>query len=229
MTGGNQVNDPRRIQRARVHAEMKRNNVVTNIKNLFEMSSTIVSSPDFVPKFLRLARDTENLWTQFNVENDSLLDALIDLDKIGEFDSSIEPSVRDMIAAIHVAVDQCDNRTILNPKFVTMSECSVHCAGTAQSQSVDGVNDQPSQAPISITTPDTLPLMSDGYGARLPKIPLPSFDGTIHNWPVFRDRYLVLVGNNTRLSDIEKYYFLLNCVQGSAAEALKHKGYYGVR
>ncbi|KAL5246436.1 hypothetical protein ACI65C_013844 [Semiaphis heraclei] len=61
---------------------MKRNNVVTNIKNVFEMSSTIVSSPDLVPKFLRLAHDTENLWTQFNVENYSLLDALIDLDKI---------------------------------------------------------------------------------------------------------------------------------------------------
>jgi len=34
MTGGNQVDDPRRIQRARVHAEMKRNNVVTNLRIL---------------------------------------------------------------------------------------------------------------------------------------------------------------------------------------------------
>jgi len=38
---------------------------------------------------------------------------------------------------------------------------------------------------------------------------------------VFRDRYIVLVGNNTSLSDVGKYYYLLNCLQGNAAEAIK--------
>jgi hypothetical protein len=38
---------------------------------------------------------------------------------------------------------------------------------------------------------------------------------------VFRDRYAVLVGKNIRSSDVEKYYYLLNCIQGSAAEWIK--------
>jgi hypothetical protein len=105
MTGDGQGDDPSCTKRARVLAELKRNNVATNIKNIFEMAGTIVNSPELFPKFLRLARDTDNLWTQFNVENDSLLDALIDLNKIDDFDTNIEPSV--MVASIHVAVEQC--------------------------------------------------------------------------------------------------------------------------
>lgn len=52
-------------------------------------------------------------------------------------------------------------------------------------------------------------------------ITLPSFDGTIHKWPVFRDTFSVLVGQNSGLSDIEKFYYLLSCLQPSATEVIQ--------
>ncbi|KAL4092069.1 hypothetical protein QTP88_026642 [Uroleucon formosanum] len=45
-----------------------------------------------------------------------------------------------------------------------------------------------------------VPLRVSFQCLRLPKIPLPSFDGTIHKWPVFRDSFSVLAGQN---SDVE--------------------------
>lgn len=56
---------------------------------------------------------------------------------------------------------------------------------------------------------------------RLPKIPLPSFDGTIHKWPVFRDSFSVLVGQNSSLPDIEKFYYLLSCLQPEVTDVIK--------
>lgn len=197
MVGGNTIDETARAHRARVHAEVKRDNSVTNIKKVFEMSAQVGSTPSLTPKFLRLSSTVDDLWTKFSVEQESLLMAVIDLDTVQDFDSELEPSVRDMIASIQVVVDECSQASVTTK---SLPSCS-------------SMGDPPNTAKLPPMTPDT-------RNARLPKIPLPSFNGTIHAWPVFRDRFTVLVHNFT-LSDIEKYYYLLSCLQPCAAEVIK--------
>jgi len=56
---------------------------------------------------------------------------------------------------------------------------------------------------------------------RLPEIPLPTFDGRLKNWPDFRDRFHTLVDWKTNLSNIEKLYYLLRCLQAGPTDVVK--------
>lgn len=217
MGGNSKADDRARAHKARIHAEVKRDNAVTNIERLFELSSQTITSPDLIPKFLLSARNVDKLWSQFSTSNDSLLDALIDLDLVGDFKADLDPQVRDMVTSIQLAVDKCNNSPISSAKPVLDHGIEVVAS---HDHTVEG-NVRSDIMPSPMGSHGTLPLTSDARGARLPKIPLPSFDGSIQNWPVFRDRYTVLVGDNVALSDIEKYYYLLSCLQPVAAEVIK--------
>lgn len=176
---------------------------MVGVSHYNELSAQLVGgSPVLIPKFLKIAHYVDNLWTSFNVEQESLLSALIDLDKIADFDHELESTVRDMVALIQVVVDECNQSSVAMNSFST-----------------SGSMDVPSQNGTSLNFETISPLTSDTRSARLPKIPLPSFNGTIHAWPVFRDRFKVLV-HKTNLSNIEKYYYLLNCLQPCAAEVI---------
>lgn len=50
---------------------------------------------------------------------------------------------------------------------------------------------------------------------QLPKISIPHFDGDLLQWITFRDTYKSLVHDNSKLSDVEKYHYLLSAVSGS--------------
>ncbi|CAI6349887.1 unnamed protein product [Macrosiphum euphorbiae] len=56
---------------------------------------------------------------------------------------------------------------------------------------------------------------------RLPEIPLPQFDGDIHKWPAFRDQFLAVVSQSPDIPDIERFYHLRSCIQGSAADVIR--------
>lgn len=49
---------------------------------------------------------------------------------------------------------------------------------------------------------------------KLPKINLPVFEGTLKDWPQFKDLFLALVHENVSLSPIEKFHFLLSSTKG---------------
>lgn len=57
--------------------------------------------------------------------------------------------------------------------------------------------------------------------ARLPKITLPTFDGRMTNWPFFRDTFTSVIHNDTSLSLIEKFHFLIGSLQGEALAVIK--------
>ncbi|XP_050546116.1 uncharacterized protein LOC126908247 [Daktulosphaira vitifoliae] len=57
--------------------------------------------------------------------------------------------------------------------------------------------------------------------SKLPDIPLPKFDGELKNWPDFRDRFKSLIHQRPSLTNVDKFYYLLSCLQGDPSEVLK--------
>lgn len=56
---------------------------------------------------------------------------------------------------------------------------------------------------------------------RLPKLELFPFDSKIENWPTFFDTFTSLIHNNKQIASIEKFYYLLSAVSGSALTIVK--------
>ncbi|KOB72882.1 Uncharacterized protein OBRU01_11630, partial [Operophtera brumata] len=56
---------------------------------------------------------------------------------------------------------------------------------------------------------------------RLPKLELFPFDSKLENWPTFRDTFSSLIHKNKQIADIEKFYYLLSAVSGSALMIVK--------
>lgn len=52
---------------------------------------------------------------------------------------------------------------------------------------------------------------------HLPKISLPTFDGDIFQWVTFRDKFVALIDSDSSLAPIEKFHYLVGCVNGRAA------------
>lgn len=57
--------------------------------------------------------------------------------------------------------------------------------------------------------------------SRLPDIPLPRFNGDFHFWPTFRDRFKSLVDDRAGLSNIDKLYYLIGCLEGPASDSIR--------
>jgi len=55
----------------------------------------------------------------------------------------------------------------------------------------------------------------------LPKFQLPTFDGHILKWCLFRDTFAALVHYNPQLSSIEKFHYLLSSVSGTATGVVR--------
>lgn len=57
--------------------------------------------------------------------------------------------------------------------------------------------------------------------AKLPILGLPKFYGNYDKWTEFSETIIVLVHNNKRLDDIQKFYNLLDTLQGDAKRVLE--------
>ncbi|KAH7982490.1 hypothetical protein HPB52_005386 [Rhipicephalus sanguineus] len=55
-------------------------------------------------------------------------------------------------------------------------------------------------------------------GAKLPKLELVCFDGTITKWQPFWDMFLHSVHENPRLSDTDSFHYLVSLVDGAASK-----------
>ncbi|XP_071577593.1 uncharacterized protein [Temnothorax nylanderi] len=54
----------------------------------------------------------------------------------------------------------------------------------------------------------------------LPRIQLPHFSGTYEEWPPFRDLFLSVIGENSSISNIERFHYLRSCLQGPAEKLI---------
>ncbi|XP_077534519.1 uncharacterized protein LOC144146439 [Haemaphysalis longicornis] len=58
------------------------------------------------------------------------------------------------------------------------------------------------------------------FGARLPKLELLRFDGAITRWQPFWEMFRHLVHENPRLSNTDRFHYLVSLLDGAAAEAV---------
>ncbi|XP_062538987.1 uncharacterized protein LOC134207279 [Armigeres subalbatus] len=56
---------------------------------------------------------------------------------------------------------------------------------------------------------------------KLPEIKLPTFDGTIKEWPSFRDSFQSLIASNMQLSDVDKFSYLLSSLSKEAKRVVE--------
>lgn len=56
---------------------------------------------------------------------------------------------------------------------------------------------------------------------KLPELQLIKFDSKLENWITFRDTFKSLIHDNSAISDVEKYYYLLSSVSGPALTIVK--------
>lgn len=56
--------------------------------------------------------------------------------------------------------------------------------------------------------------------AYLPRINLPTFDGSFDKWEGFRDKFKALILSDSGLSDVKRFHYLISCLKGDATHAL---------
>ena len=74
---------------------------------------------------------------------------------------------------------------------------------------------------LSSLQPTAVPVAggaSDGKGVRLPKIDVPTFDGSILHWKSFWEQFSVAVHNRRDISDTEKLVYLRHSVKDGSAK-----------
>lgn len=74
---------------------------------------------------------------------------------------------------------------------------------------------------INSGAPAILPATHPSVNARLPKLELPKFDSHIENWQTFYDTFTTLIHENTSISQVEKFHYLVSCLTGPAVSLVK--------
>lgn len=62
--------------------------------------------------------------------------------------------------------------------------------------------------------------MSHG-GAKLPNLSLPHFSGEYNKWIQFKETFDALISRNESLDTIQKFYYLLDSLEGEARKVLE--------
>jgi len=57
---------------------------------------------------------------------------------------------------------------------------------------------------------------------NLPKITLPTFDGSYDKWESFRDRFRSMIIGEVSLSNVQRLHHLFSCLKGDAIAAIEH-------
>jgi len=183
-----------RETRAKSLAVIKRATAVSNIKAIYALALSVKGEPDLVPQLLVAISDLDSLWNQFKLEDESVLSSLVKLNATDDFDVALLAEVRGLITASKAMADQ------VTPKGAEVIDMSYI------------------QNKLVTQTPADDPGKS--Y-SRLPEIPLPTFDGDLREWLTFQNSFMSLLDKWPNLSDTDKMYYLVGCLKGAAAEAVR--------
>lgn len=187
--------DIERTSRLLARAQVKRTTIISQIRAIHAMALRVQSEPDLASEFALNAADLDALWFQFRTDDDSVLDLLAASDKLADYSP-------DMIAEVRQLINSAKNiAQRLIPKGADAVDLSYLRDGTSSVQ-------KPREDPVKSLS-------------RLPDIPLPTFDGDYRSWPNFRDRFSALVDTRSNLSNIDKMYYLIGCLKGAAADAVR--------
>jgi len=172
-----------RDERVLRRAIVKRNELVEQMKILFDISSTLQTDKSVVPIFLARSRDVETYVIDLNVETDIILDQLIVLNRDSEYELQHLP---------------------IKNKFMKQYYSIIAITSTLGLNDRANTHHEPSSSQC-----------------QLPKIQLPIFDGDLLQWRSYRDTFSSLVHKNPKLSQIDKFHYLISSVTGSAASCVR--------
>jgi hypothetical protein len=186
------VEERARNTRRKTRALIRRDTIVARIRSVHALSKRVKAEPAILPNFLVSTSDLAAMWTSFVAEDESVLDCLIALDAVTEYSVDLQSQVCELITDIKIVLNKW------SPTEAVNGQISSNGGVTALTLSVDG-----------------------GVKSRLPEIPLSCFKGDFHEWPMFHDRFVALMDKHSQLSNSDKMYYLLDCLSGAAAEAVK--------
>lgn len=205
-----------REQRRYERAVVKRDSVIRRINSIHETAVRAQQDETQIPTFMIAIQDLDGLWDNFLLEADAMLSHVENISDLGDTFLETETKVRSTVVAIKAIAEKCGKlpeRCITSspseePQEAQPSQHDLHTADNTQSV-VQRVQYSPNEMHPAACT------------SRLPEIPLPTFDGQLQNWPVFRDRFLALVANRPGISEIDKFYYLIGCLDERPTDALK--------
>lgn len=204
-----------RLNRDKQRASRRRDSAASHIEAIYSLGLTASTDSSNIPKFLLAAEDLQSYWSKFTLENDSLLEAMIELGTDDEFSNNVELEVYSTFL----------NAKALVNKLKSSSDSHSSVSETSNSDKLDVVvmvdDDGVTVNPTAQVGPVIASTESSGSNVQLPTIPLPTFDGRLQSWPDFRDRFSTLVGQRSHLSNIEKFYYLLGCLQPGPTDVVK--------
>lgn len=194
-----------RLIRLNDRAVIKRDGYVMRIRSIHAMANRCLTDGVEHDQLLVVVDNLDKLWSCFELEDNAILDFLCELGLSSEYSNDLNVEISELITFCRFVRNQCyENRSVYS----------------------DGLAHQKSQL---LSFPHVDPNVPNGHASkhplfpvvRLPEIPLPTYDGDIYKWPLFSDRFTAMVDHRSDLSDIDKSYYLMSCLKGNAAEALR--------
>ncbi|KAF0706046.1 Uncharacterized protein FWK35_00037713 [Aphis craccivora] len=194
---------------------LKRDAAASQIEAVYNLGLSASTDSSVIPKFLLAIKDIDEYWSKFTVENDSMLEAMIELGTDKDFVINVEIEVRNTLLSAKALANQLRISS-------GASEATSEVSQNDKPSLVDSGPDAESVTnPTAQLGPVIAQLAPSDSRIRLPEIPLPTFDGRLHNWPDFRDRFTTLVDQKAHLTNIEKFYYLLGCLQSGPTDVVK--------
>lgn len=201
-----------RITRIKERCVIKREGYVGLLRSIHILAKNSIDKPELSHHLLEAVGDLDDLWSKFSIEDDAVLDQLIDLGRASEYSHDLSIEMRTIITFSKSVANRY--RSINSGRSNGSVDSAVSPLPEHSKKDIDVpsiLNVENSSAIISNHPPIV----------RLPEIPLPTFNGDIFQWPSFRDRFLAMVDQRPQLSNIDKIHYLMGCIKGAAADAVR--------
>ncbi|XP_060845326.1 uncharacterized protein LOC132924902 [Rhopalosiphum padi] len=193
--------------RAKERVILRRDQLIARIRQIHALATSSASDQSKQAQLAIAIVDLDTLWSNFEVENNNLLDILSNLDQLGEYSLDIETNTRSLV---------------IEAKALCNVQSTPVVSVGAIVQVTDTVTTDSSSCSASTAKECAGPFVERALvPSKLPDIPLPYFDGECQNWPAFRDRFKALVDQRPNIPNIEKFYYLLGCLHAGPQDVVK--------
>lgn len=81
---------------------------------------------------------------------------------------------------------------------------------------------EPKESSTTLTVDNSIVSTSSRPVSHLPRLALPTFDGSFANWETFRDRFKSMIVDDQGLSNVERMHYLCSVLSGDASRAISH-------
>lgn len=171
----------------------QREYVFRAIQILYDLSQGMVQDRSKIPTFKSRFSRVQSIREEYIKVNEKIQALQLSINPDQAIDQSALSSFDDLFYAVITASDALIAMAPDNGQRTTDSEL-------------------PAILPATRSTP---------VNARLPKLELPKFDSHIENWQTFYDTFTTLIHENTSISQVEKFHYLVSCLSGPAVSIVR--------